>query len=85
MASATGEQRLSLADLCVWRVCAQKISVLKKVITPRAEYGEQKKNEYIGERKYETQEQEEIGVTKRHTSLLQSLLHHAGHSGRQDV
>lgn len=43
MASATGEQRLSLADLCVWRVCAQKISVLKKVITPRAEYGEQKK------------------------------------------
>lgn len=44
-----------------------------------------KKNEYIGERKYETQEQEEIGVTKRHTSLFQSLLHHAVHSGRQDV
>lgn len=72
--------------MCGACVLRKFISVLKKVITPRTEYGEQK-NEYIGERKDETQEeQEELGVTKRHTLVCSThFSHRAGHSGRPDA
>lgn len=49
--------------------------------------GNKKKMNILGERKDETQkEQEGLGVTKRHTLAYSThFSHHAGHPGRQDV